>query len=50
MINLKLNHNIGGKATALFRTVYLLKWMGHETAYVKLKIYNCIFYLFLYLV
>jgi len=50
MINLKLNHNIGGKATALFRTVYLLKWMGQETAYVKLKIYNCIFYLFLYLV
>jgi len=31
--------------------MYPLKRMGHETAYVKLKIYNCISYIFfLYLV
>jgi hypothetical protein len=49
MINLKLNHNIEGKATVLCMTMYRLKRMEHEIAYVKLKVYNCISYLFLYL-
>jgi len=49
VINLKLNHNIEGKATVFCRTTYRLKRMEHEIAYVKLKVCKCISYLFLYL-
>jgi hypothetical protein len=49
VIHLKLNYHIERNTTALYSSMYLLKWMGHENAYVKFKVHN-ISYLFIYLV